>query len=426
MFKRIWIVCIMAFIVISCAPGMSDLPKLQEKSLSPNEETRIAAVKDIGRITDATPAVLPILFSALKSDASSKVRAQASESLKILRFPESVGPLMDSLKNDDEPAVRKASLEAYYGIIGADSYNVILDALKDDSPIVRSGGAFILGKIGGDGACKVLRELLKTDPSSEVRLTAATCLGGLQDKDAFDVLKRAALTDGNSEVRIAATVSIGAIPGSASENFLIDTLKNKELQDAAITSLQKNNLGSNSSKAILNLLDIAKSSPKVDSRFVDIFLKSKDARVKPYLYRAIVDEWTDRDTIDAIVKRFKEENDYSIVPRLINDLKNNQSTSEISHICQALGRFRDPQATPVLLAELQSNLENRSKHKSDACAPKHYMWALGEIGDLRAWNYLCEVHCKNPHKDNRYEAGEALFHLYNNSPQKPSDPCNCK
>lgn len=426
MFKRLWLACIVAFMVISCAPGMSDLPKLQEKSLSPDEETRIAAVNDIGRITDATPAVLPILFSALKSDASSRVRAQAAESLKVLRFAESAGPLMDSLKNDGEPIVRKASLDAYYGITGADSYDVILAALKDDSPIVRSGGASILSKFGNDRTGKVLRELLKTDPSSEVRLTVATCLGDLQDKDAFDVLKRAALTDGSSEVRIAATVSIGAIPGEASENFLVDALKNKELQDAAITSMQKNNLGNDSAKAISNLLDITKSSSNVDSRIVDIFLKSEDARVNPYLYRAIVDKQSDRDLIDPIVKRYKQKNDYSFVPKLISDLQDTQSTSEIAHICQALGRFRDPQATPVLLAELQANLENRSKHKSNACAPRHYMWALGEIGDLRAWDYLCKVHCKDHDKDNRQEAGEALNQIYINSPKKPSDPCKCK
>jgi HEAT repeat protein len=423
---RYWILpAVFVILSVACAPTMKDIPKLQEKISSPDEATRITAVRDLGCMKNATMDVLPILYRTLKTDTSEKVRVQSVESLKKLGFVDSIEPLRTALKSDAAPTVRKASAEALHSLQGSLAYDQLAEAVNDESSFVRATCVRLIGEIGGAKALEVISQRLRSDPSPEVRSQAATSLGVMKDQKSFPDLKKSAMKDESSEVRTAAVIAIGSIPGNESLAFLQEALISKDMQDSAITALQKNQLGANSPEIMTSLLRIAKASSSLDSRILDIFLNSNDPRAKPYLYQAIIDTNVSRDTIDVIVKRLRENNDFTFVPRLINDMESTRDLEKTVRICQALGGFRDPRATPALMSCLRSSLNNL---RSESLLSTHYIWALDAIGDLNAWDYLCELHCQDPDKDIRYKAGEALFHIYNVNLQHktPASPCNCK
>lgn len=424
--KKLWFAfgLIMLFIV-SCAPSMKDFPKLQAKAASPDESTRLSAVKDIGRIKGATPEVLPVVISTLKNDTSDNVRAEAARSLKNLGFDQAAEPLKEALKSDRSPDVRIASAEALYGIVGQNAYDPLVTALKDDDSTVRTNCVKFIGNIGGPAACDVIRERLVKDKAGDVRGQAAASLGELKDEKSVPELKKAALNDSEIEVKKAAVIAIGVFPGNDALNFLCSALKKQELQDAAITALDNNQKGSDSREVITTLLAISRSSSNLDPRVLNIFLRSPDPRVKPFFYSAIIDDNVDRDAIDVIVKRLKMENDYSMVPRLINDLQGTRDLDKTVRLCQALGDFGDPRATSPIMSLLQASLYNR---KQQSLLIPHYINALGNIGDLKAWDYLCRLHCQDSEEKVRYDSGQALYRMYYNNIQDthPASPCECK
>lgn len=414
---------LVAFLIVlllaSCAPTMKDLPKLQEKAQSLDEKSRISAIESIGKIKDAESTVLPILYNALGSDTSPAVREHAAKSLMNLGFGEASTALVAALKKDSDPAVRRASAEALYSLSGNEAIDVLVDCSgKDNSASVRAVCVKFIGKIGGPKASAEVRKRLKDDPAPEVRAQAATALGEMKVEQSYELLKEAALKDQAKVVREAAVIAIGNIPGKDSMQFLCGALKMANLQDAAITSIHVNRRGGESQEAITQLLNIAGSSSKPDQRILNIFLTSRDARVKPYFRRVILYEYASSDSIEAIASNLRKAGDTSMVPQLINDLRSEQKFPVQVNLCRALGHFRDPRAVPQLLTMLR----NRSQYHN--CLPKHLVWALEVIRDPRAFQYLCEMCCNEADKDLRYDACMASSEIWRSHRDKVRE-CPC-
>jgi HEAT repeat protein len=95
----------------------------------------------------------------------------------------SVPALVKTLKEDKDPNMRYWAAESL-GKFGPEARSAVpdlIEALKDDSKMVRMGVAYALGEIGGADATAALQEATK-DPEKEVRDAAASALKQIQQK----------------------------------------------------------------------------------------------------------------------------------------------------------------------------------------------------------------------------------------------------
>lgn len=337
-----WLILLFSVICffVSCAPTMKDLPKIQQSLQAPEESARLSAVKDLGRMRDADPAaVVPLLTDSLGKDSSASVRAEAARSLK------------------------------HYS---------------------------------GEQVSAALAQALGSDSSSTVRAAAADAVGAAHSNNAFDLLKRAATTDSDTTVRQAAVVAMGNLSGSETLPFLCDAVRKSDLRDAAITAMSQNSAAASSPEAISALLETVGATSDVNPAVYEIFARSSDSRVSPYLYSAILDDRVSRDTIDTIVDRLVRAGDRSFVPQLTQRLQSESNQDTQVRICQALGRFRDPYPVPTLIMLAQQN------QTRDPNFVGHVIWVLDAIGDARARDPLCNLMCRAGDKQVRYAAQEAL------------------
>jgi HEAT repeat protein len=112
---------------------------------------------------------VPKNLEALKNAKSAKDRAYAAEQLglrgqvRATDVKAAVEPLLQAIKSDDSPLVRKAAAKAI-GQITPDAEKAVptlMDALKDQSTDVRMASALALAAFGADArdALPALREL---------------------------------------------------------------------------------------------------------------------------------------------------------------------------------------------------------------------------------------------------------------------------
>jgi HEAT repeat protein len=95
----------------------------------------------------------------------------------------SVPALIKTLKEDKDPNMRYWAAESL-GKFGPEAQSAVpelIEALKDETKMVRMGAATALGEIGSTDASAALREATK-DPEKEVRDAAAFALKQIQQK----------------------------------------------------------------------------------------------------------------------------------------------------------------------------------------------------------------------------------------------------
>lgn len=87
---------------------------------------------------------------------------------------------------DPDIEVARRVLIALGRMKAAASLELIKPALNDERPEIREATAAAIGLRGLEGDPATLRNLLKSDPSVNVRLAAASALGGMRDWDAME------------------------------------------------------------------------------------------------------------------------------------------------------------------------------------------------------------------------------------------------
>jgi HEAT repeat protein len=95
----------------------------------------------------------------------------------------SVASLVKTLKEDKDPNMRYWAAESL-GKFGPEARSAVpdlIEALKDESKMVRMGAAYALGEIGSTDATTALQEATK-DPEQEVRAAATSALKQIQQK----------------------------------------------------------------------------------------------------------------------------------------------------------------------------------------------------------------------------------------------------
>jgi HEAT repeat protein len=122
--------------------------------------------------------------------------------------------------------------------IGEKSINILIEALNDNSPIIRINTILVLKEIGD---LRVVRPFIKKlkDPDQVVRWLAAEALGRFENKEAIEPLIEA-LKDDYWKVRNEAVKSLGEIGENTVKDHLIQALndENSVVRSNAIKALK--------------------------------------------------------------------------------------------------------------------------------------------------------------------------------------------
>lgn len=200
-----------------------------------DEDAEVRAHAIEGLWEDESPALVPVLIGALRSDASARVRAAAAEALghflllaETKRIPAADGDeirnaLLAAIRNGGEDAqVRRRAIESIAYMSDDTVRGIIASAYADDDARMRATAVFAMGR-SSDPYWKrtVAQELYATDPP--LRFEAARAVGELEFKAAVPRLIEL-LEDADLEIQAAAITSLGQIGGKLARAALVAVL----------------------------------------------------------------------------------------------------------------------------------------------------------------------------------------------------------
>ena len=135
---------------------------LKKLMLDPSEQVRQEAALALGLVSQED--VSPVLLNAVNHDRSNSVRLAAIHALGIISSPDSANRLIEIVQDPQEDAeVRADAAEALAHIKAEPIVDMLIEALKDESPLVRYSAAYSLGQQGDARALPALRDLASRD-----------------------------------------------------------------------------------------------------------------------------------------------------------------------------------------------------------------------------------------------------------------------
>ncbi|NHJ47788.1 MAG: HEAT repeat domain-containing protein [Asgard group archaeon] len=159
------------------------------------------------------------LIAAL-SHPDENLRRESVHALKEICNRRSIEPLLDLLKTEPTAEVKS---EIAYALGFFSKYTVeidnLIDALSDEHPLVRQNAAFALGKIRRRKSVKKLISLLEKDTSIKVQEMVIWALGEIKDKRAVPVLLKA-MKDDQISIRKNAAYALGLFKEKTAINLL--------------------------------------------------------------------------------------------------------------------------------------------------------------------------------------------------------------
>jgi HEAT repeat protein len=207
---------------------MSKQEKLTDTLLHGTRTERREAAEDLGEYNNI--ASVAVLVDALFNDGSSKVRAQAAQSLGEIADPRAYDALVRSSDSDEDEDVSTEAEEAAEKIqdkVGDDKLYVsqprplinedveklviYLEDLRYGRAEIRERAAEKLSKFRNTQAVAALINTMVNDANKEVREEAAESLGKIGDRMALPFLKSARYNDSSESVRKDAEKSIDRI-----------------------------------------------------------------------------------------------------------------------------------------------------------------------------------------------------------------------
>jgi HEAT repeat protein len=181
------------------------IPALVEALESPSEETRVAAVRGLGRI-GSSQAALPLLEWFVAGDLQVPEHTLKNALLSCCRDePEVLIPYLNQVSGPARELIARVLGELANPNLGDDLLVLAADAL----PEVRASAARALGKVGPETSFPVL-STLAVDKEWFVRLRAVIALGSLEHPGRIYVLLRA-LCDLNRHVRQRAAWTLARV-----------------------------------------------------------------------------------------------------------------------------------------------------------------------------------------------------------------------
>ena len=185
------------------------------------------AAKALARI--GQPALEPLL-ATLSSSTSPAARANPAFGVGEMEpregRAEALARLMQALK-DEEPVVREACAHALGEIDDPEAVPALLAAVRDKAAPVRGAAAWALGEIEDPRASEPLMRTL-WDTDAEVRSQAAWALGELEDPRAVEGLMGALSKDADGRVRRQAAWALGEIEDPRAVVVLVQALRDRD------------------------------------------------------------------------------------------------------------------------------------------------------------------------------------------------------
>jgi HEAT repeat protein len=189
---------------------------------------RWQAVEDLGwQASRLDASALEALAGAL-SDGHPFVRWQAGRSL-VKAGRERALPLLLRELNGQSPEGRAAAADALGNLPGMHAVTALVAALSDGDEGVRCSAVEALARIGRVEAGPTLEQVLLHDDSPLVRRGAAWALGRLRDPASAPALQRA-LQDGSPLVRRSAAYALSYLRSQGAVSALIDALGDDDPQ----------------------------------------------------------------------------------------------------------------------------------------------------------------------------------------------------
>jgi len=229
----------------------------------PDFSVRSQAAEALGNLRDrsATSALVKAL-----GDENRNVRAAAIVALGYLRDKASVKPLTDYYKKEKDIGL-KISVLNVLGVIGdISAADVLIEALNEKNPRIKTIAASSLGRLRVNKACDKLLECLK-DPDKNVRLYSARALGEIRNKDkkVVKALIKYLESEKDLEVKLAIADALGKLGSDEGFQIALKAAKDKN---------------ANIKRAGLRALaSIGKSNDEVKNVVIAAW-KSSDARIK--------------------------------------------------------------------------------------------------------------------------------------------------
>lgn len=228
-------------------------------------------------------------FSPLLKDPDEDIRALAASRLGEGGDREGVLPLLSALK-DPEPHVRALSCEALGTLGAAEAAPGLLDCLrKDTSPQVRRSAAAALGQVAAPGAtAELLRDALDLKEDVTVRGAALGALAAIKAPEALEA-GRSLLGDEQSAIWMSAVQVVLALGDRPSAGVLATMLKDKtESKADSVFSLLVQSSAAWMADSLLPLVE--DPSWMVRKRAILVLRALKSEKAMPALVRRLGDE----------------------------------------------------------------------------------------------------------------------------------------
>jgi len=176
----------------------SKLPKLRQQLNYPDPDKKIAAIQALAEAKDTVS--VPLMVELLK-DTLPEVRKEAATGLGKIGDRRACQPLADFYDKEQIRDVQDAGIRA---LIHLSTYSVepLIGLLQSIRPVVRSGAARALGKLGARRAVGPLMSLLH-DRDTDVRMDAIFALRQIGDERGLDAIASMA-QDTNPDIEGAA------------------------------------------------------------------------------------------------------------------------------------------------------------------------------------------------------------------------------
>ncbi len=181
------------------------------------------------------------------------------------------------MQHDPFWGVRSEALKALGKIGGPDAEKQILAGVNDDKPWVREVAVEQLGDFGSDAALAPrLTEIAANDKAYRVRAAALTALGSIKAPNAYEVLVAAVKSESpEDKLRDGALEGLGALGDDRAVPLLLEWAapgKPFDTRSAAISAVAVLDL---KNKAITQALIAYLQEPYIDIKFSSLFAVSK-------------------------------------------------------------------------------------------------------------------------------------------------------
>ncbi|MEL6776761.1 MAG: HEAT repeat domain-containing protein [Cyanobacteria bacterium J06597_16] len=141
-----------------------------------NETVRRSAILTLGHLSDDE--VVPLLCSALVTDADWQVRRNAAQSLDLHNTKAAI-PAFISAMNDEHWQVRKFTARALQRVADDTAIPSLIKALSDEYSDVRRDAAIALGNLGNPDVLPALQQTLD-DPDRDVQIFSERAIQKIQ------------------------------------------------------------------------------------------------------------------------------------------------------------------------------------------------------------------------------------------------------